>query len=45
VTFVPYFEYAMATPLKATIAKFHPASAWWSKVAERPTWQKVTGRA
>ena len=44
VCFMPYFEYAMVTPLKATIAKFPAASAWWSKVSERPTWQRVAGR-
>lgn len=45
VCFMPYFEYGMVTPLKATIGKFPAVSAWWSKVSERPSWQKVAGRA
>jgi glutathione S-transferase len=44
VGFMPYLEYAMATPVKATLATFPHVSAWWSKVSERPTWQKVAGR-
>ena len=45
VVFMPYFEYAMATPVKAMLEKFPHVSAWWNKVSERPTWQKAAGRA
>jgi glutathione S-transferase len=45
VFFMPYFQYAMATPLKATIAKFPAVSAWWTRVRERPTWRQVSGPA
>ncbi|HTB72707.1 MAG TPA: glutathione S-transferase N-terminal domain-containing protein [Polyangiaceae bacterium] len=45
VCFMPYFEYAMLTPVKGMVAKFPHVSAWWSKVSERPTWQKAIGRA
>ena len=45
VVFMPYLEYAMGTPAKALVAKFPHASAWWNKISERPTWQKVAGRA
>jgi glutathione S-transferase len=45
VCFMPYFEYAMATPVKAMLAKHAHVSAWWNKVSERPTWQKTVGRA
>jgi len=44
VVFMPYLEYAMGTPAKALVAKFPHASAWWNKIGERPTWQKVAGR-
>jgi len=44
VVFMPYLEYAMGTPAKALVAKFPHASAWWNKLSERPTWQKVAGR-
>jgi glutathione S-transferase len=45
VCFMPYFEYGMMTPAKAIVAKFPHVSAWWSKVSERPTWQKAIGKA
>jgi glutathione S-transferase len=45
VCFMPYFEYAMLTPVKGMVAKYPHVSAWWSKVSERPTWQKAIGRA
>ena len=45
IVFMPYIEYAMGTPIKATFAKYPQVSAWWSKIGERPTWQKVAGRA
>jgi glutathione S-transferase len=45
VVFMPYVEYAMGTPAKATFAKYPHVSAWWNKVSERPTWQKAVGRA
>ncbi len=44
VVFMPYVEYAMGTPAKATFAKHPHVSAWWNKVSERPTWQKAVGR-
>jgi len=44
VCFMPYFEYAMATPVKEMIAKHPHVNAWWNKVSERPTWQKTAGR-
>jgi glutathione S-transferase len=45
VCFMPYFEYSMLTPVKGMVAKYPHVSAWWSKVSERPTWQKAIGRA
>lgn len=44
VCFVPYFEYAMATPAKAQIAKHVNVQAWWNRVSERGTWHKTAGR-
>jgi len=43
--YMPYLEYAMATPAKDVIAKFPHVTAWWNKISERPTWQKAVGRA
>jgi len=45
VCFMPYLEYAMATPAKDVIAQHPHVAAWWAKISERPTWQKVAGRA
>jgi len=45
VCFMPYVEYAMMTPVKATFAKYPHVSAWWTKVSERPAWQKAIGKA
>jgi glutathione S-transferase len=44
IVFMPYFEYAMLTPVKGMIEKFPHVSAWWKRVSERPTWQKAVGR-
>jgi glutathione S-transferase len=45
ISFMPYFEYAMNTPAKEIFAKHTNVMAWWNRVSERPTWQKVAGRA
>jgi glutathione S-transferase len=42
--FMPYVEYAMQTPAKEIFAKHPHFVAWWSKIAERPTWKKIAGR-
>jgi glutathione S-transferase len=43
--FMPYIEYAMATPAKDIFAKYPHVMAWWNKLSERPTWRKATGKA
>ena len=43
--FMPYIEYAMATPAKDIFAKYPHVMAWWNKVSERPAWRKATGKA
>jgi glutathione S-transferase len=45
VVFMPYLEYDMMTPAKDIIAKYPHVIAWWNKLSERPTWQKVLGRS
>jgi|SRR5450432_799023 glutathione S-transferase len=45
VCYMPYIEYAMATPVKATFAKYPHVSAWWTKISELPSWKKATGKA
>lgn len=44
VCFMPYLEYAMTTPVKELVASHPHVAAWWTKISERPTWQKVLGR-
>lgn len=45
ICFMPYVEYLMATPVKETIAAHANVAAWWTRVSERPSWQRVSGRA
>jgi glutathione S-transferase len=45
ICYMPYFEYAMLTPAEALVSKHPSVSAWWSKVRERPSWRKTSGRA
>jgi glutathione S-transferase len=45
VSFMPYIEYAMATPAKDIFAKYPHMMSWWNKISERPTWRKATGKA
>ena len=45
VSFMPYVEYGMMTPLKETFAKYPHFMAWWNRVSERPSWRQVAGRA
>ena len=44
ISFMPYIEYAMGTPAKEHFGKHPHVVAWWSKISEKPTWQKVAGR-
>jgi len=43
--YMPYLEYAMATPAKDIFAKYPHLMAWWNKLSERPSWRKATGKA
>jgi glutathione S-transferase len=45
VSFMPYIEYAMATPAKDLFGKHSHVMAWWNKISARPTWQKAIGKA
>lgn len=44
ISFMPYIEYAMNTPIKDHFAKHPHVMAWWNKINERPTWRKVVSR-
>src|SRR6201999_2862486 len=44
ICFMPYFEYAMNSPVKESVAKRGAVSSWWTRVSERPSWRKVAGR-
>ncbi|MEY4582221.1 MAG: hypothetical protein RL701_6924 [Pseudomonadota bacterium] len=44
ICFMPYIEYAAATPIKDTIFAHKGVAAWWTRVSERPSWHKVAGR-
>jgi len=45
ICFMPYIEYAMATPAKDLFTKHPHVMAWWNKISEKPTWRKIAGRA
>lgn len=42
--YMPYVEYTMSSPLRATFEKFPHVMSWWNRVSERPSWRKVVGR-
>ncbi len=42
--YMPYIEYTMNSPLRATFEKFPHVMTWWNRVSERPSWRKVVGR-
>lgn len=44
ISFMPYVEYGMVTPVKDSFAKYASFMAWWNRVSERPSWRKVAGR-
>lgn len=44
ICYMPYVDYGLATPAKDTLGKYQNLMAWWNRVSERPSWQKVTGR-
>jgi len=41
ISFMPYIEYAMATPAKELFTKHPHVMAWWNKISEKPTWRKT----
>ncbi|CAN5634653.1 glutathione S-transferase family protein [soil metagenome] len=41
ISFAPYLEYSMLTDAKNIYSKYPQMSAWWNRVSERPTWQKI----
>jgi glutathione S-transferase len=45
ISYMPYVEYTINTPVKETYARFPAVLAWWTRVSERPSWRKVAGRA
>jgi len=44
ISFMPYVEYALVTPLKEPITGRKNVHAWWTRVSERPSWRKVVAR-
>jgi glutathione S-transferase len=45
ISFMPYVDYVLMTPAKDLITKWPNVSAWWSKVSDRSSWRKATGKA
>ncbi len=42
--YMPYIEYMMGTPAKASVEKYPRVLSWWNRVSERASWRKVAGR-
>jgi len=45
VVYMPYFDYALTTPVKVEFEKHANVMRWWNEISARPAWGKVTGRA
>jgi len=44
ISFMPYFEYAMATPVKDMILAHQNVAKWWERVSTRSSWKRVTNK-
>ncbi len=44
IAFAPYIDYSMMTSAKDIYAKYPNFTAWWKRVSERPTWQKIRAK-
>lgn len=44
ISFMPYVEYLMATPVKEQVLRYPHVASWWNRVSERPSWRTATGR-
>jgi glutathione S-transferase len=44
IVYMPYLEYLMVSPAKATFEKYPHVVAWWGRVGARPSWRKVAGQ-
>jgi glutathione S-transferase len=45
ISFMPYVEYLMPTPVREKLHAHANVAGWWTRVSERPSWQKATGKA
>lgn len=45
ISFMPYFEYAMMTPVKDMVAAHPNVAGWWERVSARPSWKTATAKA
>lgn len=45
ISFMPYIEYLFATGEGGLITDARHVGAWWTRISERPSWQKVRGNA
>lgn len=44
ISFLPYFQYAMSTPVKDMVVAHPNVAAWWERASARPSWQKAIGK-
>ncbi len=44
ITYAPYVQYLMDTGLGDIVKERPNVAAWWTRVSERPSWQKALGK-
>ncbi|MRG92730.1 glutathione S-transferase family protein [Polyangium spumosum] len=45
ITYAPYLQYLVDTGLGDIVKERPNVAAWWSRISERPSWQKAIGKA
>jgi len=45
ITYAPYLQYLFDTGLGDIVKERPNVAAWWSRISERPSWQKAIGKA
>ena len=45
ITYAPYFQYLFDTGHGDIVKERPNVAAWWSRISERPSWQKAIGKA
>jgi glutathione S-transferase len=44
VSFMPYIEYLMLSPVRERVQAHPRVAAWWDRISARPSWKAATGK-